>query len=176
MLCEKKGLVKTVKYNSEDLRDFLASRIRSFSLLEPEDQEEILAMAQALKEKGHPPSFILSGIRSTIRLLLQMKEEVEPPVPEEVKSLLGSSILPPYERVTPRQQPRKESKAREKEGLQQYLWNLIKEAKSAKHPHERKKLRRDLLALDRGHIRRVLGREGQEICSQINLLLNQLKE
>ncbi len=176
MLYEKKGSVEKLKYGAENLRDFLASRISSFSLLEPEDQEEIVAMAQALKEKGLPPSFILSGARSTIRLLLQVKEEVEVPVPEEVKSLLGSSILPPYERVTPRQQPRKERKAREKEGLQQFLWNLIKEAKSAKHPHERKKLRRDLLALDRGHIRRVLGREGQEICDQINLLLRQLKE
>jgi hypothetical protein len=50
---------------------------------------------------------------------------------------------------------------------------LLREARSARQPHERKKLRRELMGIDQRRLRRVLGREGQELSDQIReALLN----
>lgn len=149
----------------------LAQQVPNFGRLPGPDRERVLAMAGEMQRKGLPDSFIFSSVRSTARLLLEVTEEPRPPLPEEAQQLLAQN--PSREpQVSARRRPRSEVKAAERDHLLHATRALIREARSAKQLHERKKMRRSLLAIDQGRLRRVLGRDANDLCAQINECLD----
>jgi hypothetical protein len=69
---------------------------------------------------------------------------------------------------TGRAAPRRESKVVAREQLHERLVLLMTQARTARRKHEILSVRRDLLALDQAHIRRVLGSDGDTICREAN--------
>ena len=50
----------------------------------------------------------------------------------------------------------------------------MSDARRSKARHEIKKTRNVLMKIDQRHIRRTLGREGEELCNEINRILRKL--
>jgi hypothetical protein len=55
--------------------------------------------------------------------------------------------------------------------LHEQLSQLIVNARTANRRHEMLRVRREMLALDQGYIRRTLGQEGDTLCNEINAWL-----
>ncbi|MBW3622134.1 MAG: hypothetical protein KY468_01835 [Armatimonadetes bacterium] len=159
--------------SSRELSDHLESRIRIYSTLDESHQEQILQSVHEMIARDMPPAFILSSARSLARQFAEEEEEAEQPTDSERQRFIEENALPPDERVSSRRQPRSEAKAREREQFTANVRQLLREARAAKQPHERKKLRRMLLGIDRQKLRRVLGREGQDLSDQIQEILLQ---
>jgi hypothetical protein len=151
----------------EEVIAALSRQSIAFRCLSARDQSQVAAMAITMAARGLPLEFVLSSVRATARLMVEAEaEQSDPqrPLPEFVRV----SVLPPSERVSPRTQPRREAKAMERDWLLRNTRQILREARAAKQPHERKKMRRRLMAIDQAHIRRVLGQDAQQLCSEIN--------
>jgi hypothetical protein len=66
---------------------------------------------------------------------------------------------------------RKDVKSSERERLRQSIIAAVRDARRSKARHEIKKTRSVLLKIDQRHVRRALGREGEELCHEINRIL-----
>jgi hypothetical protein len=158
---------------SEELYALLNSRIRLFSSLSDARREQILQLVQDQVARKMPIEFVISSARSMIQQFAAEDEEALHPPDRERQRFIEENALPPEERVSARSQPRRETKAREREELAQRIRGLLQEARSARQPHERKKMRRLLMGVDQARLRRTLGAEGDEMCEQISSLLLQ---
>ncbi|MGQ9523438.1 MAG: hypothetical protein ACUVTZ_01230 [Armatimonadota bacterium] len=145
----------------EELAELFRETVKGYEALSPKDQDSVAAMAEALIRRDLPPEFVAAAVRSTSGLIL------------ELQAVEGSSGSRP---VTPKQHPRKEAKMREREALLQNTRRILREARSAKQPYERKKLRRTLMSIDQAYLRRVLGRDAIELCAQINECLRNWRD
>lgn len=149
------------KRDREDLAEALRQSVADYGALSPEEQETVLSMAETLIRRDLPLEFVAAAVRSTSGLMLELREAER-----------AQRDRP----VSAKQQPRREAKAREREALLQSVRRLLREARSAKQPYERKKLRRTLMGIDQAYLRRVLGREAQELCAQINECLRNWRD
>jgi hypothetical protein len=158
---------------SEELYALLNTRIRLFASLSDARREQVLRLVQDQVSRKMPIEFILSSARSVVNEYAAEEEEALHPPDEERRRFIEAHALPPEERVSAKSQPRREAKAREREELALRVRDLLGEARSARQPHERKKMRRLLMGLDQARIRRTLGTEGEELCQQIAAILLQ---
>ena len=157
----------------EELSSYLDSRIRILSVLNDAHREEILQAVREMVARDMPRAFVLSSARSLAQQFASEEEEAEQPEDAERQRFIEENALPPEERVQPKRQPRSEAKAREREEFTANVRRMLREARSARQPHERKKMRRMLMGIDQQKLRRVLGREGQELSDEIReILLN----
>lgn len=142
--------------------------ITGFDRLTSHEQEQLHAMASSMIERELPPAVILSGLKSTIQLLLEQHEAETPrtatdPVQRFLAENNGSLVSHSSRAV-----PRRETKLVDRERLREQVRDLLRDAHASKRRHEIKRVRRDILALDQNHIRRTLGSEGDTLLREIN--------
>ncbi|MGV3720856.1 MAG: hypothetical protein ACO1SX_08090 [Actinomycetota bacterium] len=150
-----------------------------FAELEPEHWERLRQMAAELHAKGLPEAFIISSLRSTAEVLAELREEEARPdnvfQRAEVRRFIEENALPDGEQ-SKRLVLRRERKREERESLHANTCRLLREARQSRARHEVKKTRNMLLKVDQRELRRVLGREGDELCRQINTWLRSTAE
>ncbi|MGC8832926.1 MAG: hypothetical protein ACP5R4_02645 [Armatimonadota bacterium] len=147
-----------------DALSFLEERFPAVKCLSEEQCQQLADMAERLLKRNLPEAFVLASVRSAFQQMLDLDAE-------EVESDAGS-----LDRVRAGQVPRKEAKSAEREALLQHTRRLIREAKAAKQPYERKKMRRELMSIDQAYLRRVLGKDAVELCMQINEFLRSCRD
>ena len=139
--------------------------------LTPTEQGRLREMAENLLDRGMPLSFIGSSLRSTAELLRDLREEEGRPdnvfQREHVRRFIEQNAVPDTA-PRARHNPRKERKREERDRLQAHTLRLLREARQARGRHEVKKTRNLLLKVDQREVRRSLGKEGDDICRQIN--------
>lgn len=150
---------------------WLTERVRTYRTLNPEDREQVQRGVRDLSSRNVPPTFLLSSARALARELAAQAEETDQPADAERQKFIEANALPPDERISARRQPRSEAKARERDAYLAGVRRLVREARSAHQPHERKRLRRELMGVDQKRLRRILGVEGVELSEQIRELL-----
>ena len=157
----------------EELSQFLESRIRIFTFLNDAHREAILNAVREMSSRDMPQTFVLSSARTMAREFAEEEEVEAQPLDSERQKFIEENALPPEEQIGSQRRPRNEAKAREREQFGANVRALLREARSARQPHERKKLRRELMGIDRQKLRRALGKEGQELSDQIHEILLQ---
>lgn len=160
-------------HSLEEVENFLQARIRILSFLSDSHREQVIRAAQEMMAKEMPPTFVLSSARSMARQFAEEEEETEQPLDSDLQKFISENAIPAEEQVSAKRQPRSEAKAREREQFSANVRQLLREARSARQPHERKKMRRELMGIDQRRLRRVLGKEGQELSDQIREILLQ---
>lgn len=158
--------------------DGLASEVDGFDALPEADREQLREMARSMAERRLSAPFIRAALRSTARVLgdLRREEAVAEEVfgRAEVRRFLEEN--PAAETAPARQPVRREWKQVERERLLAHTQSLVQLARRARAPHEAKKLRNRLLKIDQRHLRRVLGRDAEELCRQINGLVRVMRD
>lgn len=148
--------------------------IPHFDQLAEAHQERLRNMAADLVSRGMPSSFVIRSLTSTAEVLLDLHEEETRPdnvfQREQVRRFIEENAVPSGA-PTLRFNQRRERKREERERLHANTCNLIREARQSRARHEVKKTRNMLLKVDQRELRRVLGREGDELCRQINTWL-----
>ena len=152
----------------------IARSVPFFDMLAPEDRERLRAMAVNLRDRGMPAEFIASSLRSTAEVLQEIRDEEARPdnvfQREDVRRFIEQhAVAEPARRL--RYSPRSERKQEERDRLQANTLRLLREARQARARHEVKKTRNMLLKVDQRELRRRLGREGEDLCRQINTWL-----
>jgi hypothetical protein len=94
---------------------------------------------------------------------------------EQVRRFIEENAVPSGA-PTLRFNQRRERKREERERLHANTCSLLREARQSRARHEVKKTRNMLLKVDQRELRRVLGREGDELCRQINTWLRSTSE
>lgn len=140
--------------------------------LEPADRRRLAEIAMTLTRRNLPPAFIASSLRSTAEVLRELREEErardELFQQEHVRRFIEqNAVREPSGGYSVRRERRRE----ERERLQANTQRLLREARLARGRHEIKKTRNMLLKVDQRELRRLLGREGEELCRQINTWL-----
>ena len=151
------------KTKSSETIEFLEAQFPAIKCLSEDQRRQLVDMAERLLKRNLPEAFVLASVKSAFRLMLDLDEE-------------GDFGAGDSGRVKSRQVPRKEAKSAEREALLQHTRRLIREAKAAKQPYERKKLRRVLMSIDQAYLRRVLGKDAVELCMQINEFLRDCRD
>lgn len=156
----------------------LVSRVEGFEGLPEGEQEQLRAMARSMEARGMNGPFIRTALRSTVRVMgdLRREEELAQEVfgRAEVRRFLEEH--PAAATTTPARPPvRREWKQLERERLLSHTQSLVQLARRARAPHEAKKLRNRLLKIDQRYLRRVLGRDAEELCRQINGLIHGMR-
>lgn len=154
------------------LLDELCREVEVLQSLSPHDQERIRSIARGLMDRGMALSFIIAGIRSTAAVLADLEEAGEDAVMTrpEVRRFVA-------ENAAPAARPRSavfrgnDVNPTERERLQQKTLAAIREARRSRGRHEIKKTRHRLMKIDQQQLRHRLGREGEELCREINTLL-----
>lgn len=146
----------------------ILAAIPDYADLTPDQQEQLRAMLAGMTERDLPPTVVEAGLRSTARLLREEAARHAPRMESEsVRRFMegnpGARVAQPSRAV-----PRRETKLRDRERLHDQVAALLIEASDATRRHEMLRVRREMLALDQGHIRRVLGEEGSAMCGAIN--------
>jgi hypothetical protein len=156
-----------------DLLSELSQEIVSIRFLGPEDQWRIVAMARGLAERGMALPFILAGVRSSAEVLADLEEVGSDPVMTrpEVKRFLEENVPPPSRTSVFRGN---DVKRMERERLQQKTVAAIRAARCSRGRHEIKKTRSVLMKIDQRALRHRLGREGDELCREINTILRSM--
>lgn len=140
--------------------------VPDFAELEPAEQEMLRAMAHNMRERGLPETLVETGLCSTAALLLEQRKAAEPRVlSEPVQRFIEENAGRTVAKSSPRT-PRREAKAESRDALRDRLYRLLGAARTARRPHEVKRLRREVLAVDSAFVRRVLGEEGDAICAE----------
>jgi hypothetical protein len=150
-----------------------------FRQLRPGEQDRLREMAADLRQRQMPPALIGSSLRSTAEVMRDIRDEDERADNvlrrEHVQRFIEQNAVPDTQR-TVRYNPRRERKREERDILHANTVRLIREARGARGRHEVKKTRNMLLKIDQRELRRVLGREGDELCRQINTWLRSTAE
>ncbi|MFN3652714.1 MAG: hypothetical protein ACK47B_24310 [Armatimonadota bacterium] len=157
----------------EDLDRMIESYVPAWGRMAAEDQSRLRDMAANLVERGMPAAFIGASLRSSAEVLRDLNEEESRPdnifAREHVKRFIEENAV---QDTGPRTyHPRRERKREERERLQANTQKLIREARLARGRHEVKKTRNSLLKVDQRELRRILGKEGDDLCRQINTWL-----
>jgi hypothetical protein len=157
----------------------LAQAIPDFADLAPEQQQRLREIAADLLGRSLPVSFIKTSLSSTAEVLRDLHEDETRPdnvlQREDVKRFIAENALPESEQRR-HFHPRRERKREEREQLHANTCRLLREARQSRARHEVKKTRNMLLKVDQRELRRVLGREGDELCRQINTWLRSTAE
>lgn len=147
--------------------------VPGFAELDPADRQRLQEIAAQLHQRGMPVPFIASSLRSTAGVLREIREESERTdnvlQRESVRRFIEQNAVP--DSTGHFRYPRRERKREERDRLHVYTTRLLRDARQARGRHEVKKTRSMLLKLDQRELRRVLGREGDDLCRQINVWL-----
>ena len=154
--------------------DFIRQHVPQFHQLAPADQERLRQISSDLAERGMPIPFIVSSLKSTAEVLRDLRDEEERTdnvfQREHVRRFIEQNSITEA-RPSGRINMRRERKREERDRLQAMTVQLIREARLARARHEVKKTRNMLLKVDQRELRRVLGKEGDDLCRQINTWL-----
>jgi hypothetical protein len=155
------------------VEESIIQQVPHYGELSTEDQARLREMAATLSGKGMPPDFVASSLRATAEVLRDLRDdEVAGSIfqREHVRRFIEQHAVPePPRRL--RYNPRSERKQEERDRLQSNTLRLLREARQARARHEVKKTRNMLLKVDQRELRRRLGREGEDLCRQINTWL-----
>ena len=150
-----------------------------YETLPEEDRARLQEMFAEMTERDLPATFVREALRSTAGVLRELREEeaseADPARREHVRRFIEQNAVPSEPggggRPPGSEPQRRERKREERERLLSYLTSLLHEARRAHGRHEVKKTRGMLLKVDQREVRRTLGRDGEEICRQINTWL-----
>lgn len=148
-----------------------------FAQMPPPEQERLRAMAADMHGRNLPPAVIAAGLRSTAQVLREIRDEESGEnvfQREQVRRFMEQNEASRGQTASPG--IRKERKSEERDRLQANTMGLLREARLARGRHEVKKTRNMLLKVDQRELRRVLGREGDDLCRQINTWLRSAAE
>lgn len=156
----------------DELLTVLSREIEPFSRLTPADQQRIAALARGLMERGMDLPFVLAGLRSSAEVLADLEETGEDPVMSrpEVRRFMEENA-PTHRPAGGSVFRGNDVKRTERERLQQKTVSAIREARRSRGRHEVKKTRNMLMKIDQRELRQRLGREGDELCREINTIL-----
>jgi hypothetical protein len=159
-----------------DLRDSLLREIHVFSDLTPADQQQIMALARGLMERGMDLPFVAAVVRASAEVLADLRDTGDDPIMlrPEVRRFVAQNAAAPPERggiVF----PGNDVKRAERERLQQKTVAAIREARRSHGRHEVKKTRNRLMKIDQRELRHRLGREGDDLCREINTILRAME-
>jgi hypothetical protein len=129
-------------------------------------------MALELHARRLPPPFIFAGIRSTAEILTELEQTMTPDEARrqrELRAFVAANT--PVQGSVAEIDTRKDVKSGERERLRQSIISAVRDARRSKARHEIKKTRNVLMKIDQRHVRRTLGREGDELCHEINRIL-----
>jgi hypothetical protein len=166
-------MVELRQETDERLWHYLTERLPDLETTPEARRVQLLRLTRALLDRPWPTSFILSGVRATADVLDDL-ESLPPPDDvmqrEEVRRFIAENrgSQGPRGRFP---QPERETRRAERDRLFEFVTRTIRAARSAKARHEVKKTRRDLLRIDQREVRRVLGRDADDLCHQINTIL-----
>jgi Xaa-Pro aminopeptidase len=148
----------------------LCQEIDALARLAPEDQQRLVGMARDLAEQGMAPPFVIAGVRSSAEVLAELKvEERESAMNRpEVRRFIEENAVSSRSGAVFRGN---DVKRAERERLHQQVVSAIRDARRSYGRHEVKKTRNMLLKIDQRELRRRLGREGDELCREINTIL-----
>jgi len=151
----------------------LSQEIDTIRALGPEDQMRIVTLARSLAEREMALPFILAGIRSTAEVLADLEVSGADPVMSrpEVQQFLEANAPPAGRTAVFRGNY---VKRMERERLQQKTVAAIRAARCSRGRHEIKKTRSVLMKIDQRALRHRLGREGDELCREINTILRSM--
>jgi hypothetical protein len=152
------------------LIDELCREIEVLHHLGPRDQQQIVSLARGLMERGMDLPFIIAGVRSSAQVLADLEEAGADPVLErpDVRRFVEENAAPAGRGVIFRGN---DVHRTERERLQQKTIATIREARRSRGRHEIKKTRNWLMKIDQRELRHRLGREGDELCREINTIL-----
>jgi hypothetical protein len=156
----------------EDLERSLIQYVEQLADLSADKRSRVLEMALELHRRRLPSPFILAGIRSTAALLNDLEREGEADGVmrrPEVRDFIEANAAPPGDGAEI--DTRKDVKSGERDRLRQSIIAAVRDARRSKARHEIKKTRNVLMKIDQRHVRRALGREGDELCHEINRIL-----
>jgi hypothetical protein len=150
----------------------LSQEIDTLSLLRPDDQQRIIALARTLAERGMALPFIIAGARSSAEVLAELESAEPDPIMErpEVRRFIQENASPAGRPGTAIFRG-KDVKRAERERLEQATLAAIRDARRSRGRHEIKKTRNVLMKIDQRELRQRLGREGDELCREINSIL-----
>jgi hypothetical protein len=153
------------------LEALLEEQVPGLNRVPLDDQDRIRKMARDLHARRMPFPFILSSVRASLQVLQEIRQDEERAdniyQRENVRRFIEENAVQ-EPRPRGRTQPRRERRREEREQLQAQAARLIREARLARGRHEVRKTRNMLLKLDQRELRRQLGREGDDLCRQIN--------
>jgi hypothetical protein len=150
----------------------LSREVELLQHLNPADQQQMVALARGLMERGMTLPFILAGIRSSAEVLADLEDDPVMARPE-VRRFVEENAAPagPAGSAIFRGN---DVKRTERERLQQKTVAAIREARGSHGRHEIKKTRNRLMKIDQRELRHRLGREGDELCREINTILRSM--
>jgi hypothetical protein len=148
----------------------LSEEIDALRHLRPHDQQRLLAMARGLEERGMSLPFVIAGVRASAEVLAELDEAEGESVMErpEVRRFVEENAVNRGGAVVFRGN---DVKRMERERLQQQVVSAISDARRSHGRHEVKKTRNVLMKIDQRKVRQRLGREGDELCREINTIL-----
>jgi hypothetical protein len=167
-------MVEFMQQSDDRLWGYLAEQIPQLDQATEAQRDRLLCMTRALIGRSMPTSFILSSVRSTAGVLNDLDA---PPHPddvmqrEEVRRFIAENAVPRSRRE--RLEPGREVRRAQRERLYNLATAAIRDARSSKARHEIKKTRNVLMKLDQRELRRVLGKEADDLCRQINAILRE---
>jgi hypothetical protein len=120
-------------------------------------------------------SFIIAGARSSAEVLVDLQEAEQDPVLQrpEVRRFIEENAVAGH-RAGSGVYRGKDVKRLERERLEQVALTAIREARRSRGRHEIKKTRNVLLKIDQRELRQRLGRDGEELCREINSILRKV--
>jgi hypothetical protein len=156
----------------DDLELSLREYVDQMPDLSAEKRGRLLDMALDLHGRRLPTPFIFASIRSTAAVLTEWERDspgdavmARPEVRDFIEANAGPQSL------GAEIDPRKDVKSGERERLRQSIIAAVRDARRSKARHEIKKTRNVLMKIDQRHVRRALGREGDELCHEISRIL-----
>jgi hypothetical protein len=158
------------RYDRDDLGCALLEYAEQLSESVPEGRERLMGMARSLHARGLPAQFIYAALRSSAAVLADDGEESasqEAMQRPEVRHFIEANTAESDGVID----NRKDVKSSERERLRQSIIAAVRDARRSKARHEIKKTRSVLMKIDQRHVRRALGREGEELCHEINRIL-----
>jgi hypothetical protein len=156
----------------DDLECSLREYVEQMPDLSPEKRARLLEMALDLHGRRLPTPFIFAGIRSTAAVLTEWERDSPGDAVmarPEVREFIAANGGPSSDGAEI--DTRKDVKSGERDRLRQAIIAAVRDARRSKARHEIKKTRNVLMKIDQRHVRRALGREGDELCHEINRLL-----
>lgn len=156
------------------LDGLIQTQVPQFAQLPEADQDRLRELAQDLQNRGMPPAFVASSLRSTAEVLRDLRDEEKHRETvferEHVRRFIEANAVADSP-ASGRYHPRRERRREERDRLQAMTQELLREARLARGRHEVKKTRNMLLKVDQRELRRILGHEGDDLCRQINTWL-----
>lgn len=156
----------------DDLELSLREYVEQMSELSAEKRGRLLTMALDLHGRHLPTPFIYASIRSTAAVLSEWERDIPANAVmarPEIRDFIEANVAP-LDAVS-EIDTRKDVKSGERDRLRQSIIAAVRDARRSKARHEIKKTRNVLMKIDQRHVRRALGREGDELCHEINRIL-----